>query len=207
MPTPAQRRATLYRRRPDGSLEKKVVVGGTPGAFSGGWSLSRPGRTTAPAAPDLMAAESKALGGLITAATPKAATDQELSSRFSSLFDPTYAQNEKDINSELDVRSSRFGEDAAVSAARLQQQRAFAEGKMREQLAAGGAGGQLAGAQLKQTVDPYDQQAQDAATQSKRFTYDTAEERRKRILANQQAKAGARASYLANPNLRYEFSF
>ena len=133
------------------------------------------------------------LQALIDALTPKPIGQDVLSSRFASLFDPTYAQNATDINTALDQQTQRFGEDAATAAARLAKSRTFTAGQTREQQAAGGASGQLADLQLGTALQPYDQQAQDAATQSSRFATDTAESRRKQLLKNQQARAAALA--------------
>lgn len=199
------RYANLYG--PNGQRQVVAVRSSQASALqSQGWGL-KPGSYKAPASVDHYAQEQRSLGGLIEATTPKPVTDEELSGRFAALFDPTYNQNATDIGSELDLRSSRFGEDAATAAARRSAARLRQQSMTREAQAAGGASGQLADQQLASTLQPYDEASQDAGTQSVRFAYDTAEERRKRLLANQQARSTARAGYLADPNLRYEFSF
>ena len=147
------------------------------------------------------------LQALIAALTPKPIGQDALSARFAALFEPTYAQNTTDINKELDQSTQRFGEDADTAAARLSATRARTIGQTREQQAAGGASGQLADEQLNVQLQPFDYQAQDAARQSSRFSTDTAEERRKRLLRNQQARASALAGYTSDPGNIYELSY
>lgn len=201
--------ATVYN--PQTGQRKKVRVG-DPNAFAGGFQLADknsmqggPAGTAPLTRPE--PSESDRLQALIAALTPKPVDQAALSGRFSSLFDPTYQANEQDITKELDLRTSRFGEDAATAAARLAQNRALALGQTREQQAAGGASGMLADEQLARQLRPYDESAQDASVQSGRFATDTEEERRRRLLQNKQARSTALAGYTSDPSNLYEFSF
>lgn len=151
--------------------------------------------------------ESDQMRALIEQLTPKPVDTGALSGRFASLFDPTYNQNATDINATTDLAMGRAKEDYATGTARLVRSRALTQGQTAEQQAAGGAGGQLAAEQLAQVLQPYDQQSQDMATQSGRFNADTEEERRRKLLANRQARAAALAGYQSDPNNLYEFSY
>lgn len=177
------------------------LVLGSSSPFTG---QTTPTTTTSP---DAGASESDQLQALIERLTPKPVDRGELTSRFSSLFDPTYQANEGEINRTLDQSSSRFGEDAAIAERRRTQSRALALGQTQEQLAAGGASGQLADQFTARQLTPYDQGAEDATLASTRFTADTAEERRRRLLQNKQSRSAALAGYTSDPNNLYEFSF
>uniref|UniRef100_A0A832I114 Uncharacterized protein n=1 Tax=Eiseniibacteriota bacterium TaxID=2212470 RepID=A0A832I114_UNCEI len=147
------------------------------------------------------------LQALVDALLPKPVSDADLSARFATQFDPTYTANAADIARESDLRTSRFTEDAETAARRRSANRALALAQTEEQLAAGGASGTLANQFVQRQLKPYDQSAEDAARQSARFTYDSAEERRKRLLQNKQNRAAALAGYLSDPGNKYEFSY
>jgi hypothetical protein len=163
--------------------------------------------TTGGAPPTPAVSEDDQLRTLIQSLTPKPVDEATLTGRFSSLFDPTFQANEQDINKELDLRLNRFTEDQGVSADRLRRSRALEQGQAEEQLAAGGASGQLASAFTQRRLDPYDDSAQDAGIQAGRFSTDLAEERRRRLLQNKQSRSRALAGYVSDPANTYEFSY
>src|SRR5688572_68082 len=51
---------------------------------------------------------------LIATLTPKPVSESELDSRFSALYDPTFAGEESDLGQEIGQRRGRFGEDEAT---------------------------------------------------------------------------------------------
>ena len=147
------------------------------------------------------------LQDLIALLTPKPVSEAELGNRFSSLYDPTFAGQESDLSQEIGQRTARFGEDSRIADARRTRNRALALGQSQEAMAAGGASGQLANEQIQRQVQPYDDQAADSSLTSSRFSTDIGQENEKRLREIRQRKAQSRASYLADPNLRYEFSY
>ena len=146
------------------------------------------------------------LQDLITTLTPKPVAESELDSRFSAIYDPTFAGEEADLGQEITQRTSRFGEDLGIADYRRNRSRALALGQTKEALAAGGASGQLADEQTQRQVQPYDDQAADSALNASRFGTDIGQENEKRLRGIRQRKTQSRASYLSDPNLRYEFS-
>jgi hypothetical protein len=138
---------------------------------------------------------------------PKSVSDQELSDRFGTLFDPSYNAQESDLTTEIGQRKSRFADDSATADRRRAEARAIALAQSQESLAAGGASGTLANDQIARRLTPYDQAQQDASTQSSRFGTDITDEETRRRLGIRQARSTARAQYLANPSNKYEFSY
>lgn len=147
------------------------------------------------------------LQDLVRSLLPQNVSEDELLRRFASLYDPEYAFQEAELGREVGQRRSRFGEDTAIEAQRRNQGRALALGQGQEALAAGGASGQLADQRLAESLQPFDYATQDEALQTSRFGADLSEEEKQRRRSIQQRKSAARASYLSDPQNRYEFSF